>query len=109
VNAYRIAVEEGQPQLQLIWASTLENAYSTSSPVVANGVVFVVGAGSATAYDAVTGEIRWQQDGISLSGGRGGPVVANGRFYVIADSGLHAFALDEIFHDGLDPATAPIP
>jgi outer membrane protein assembly factor BamB len=70
-----------------------------SSPAVANGVVYVVGArldeGSADLYalDAVTGEALWSAP-IESEGGRPDPRVVNGFVYAGSESGtLYAFAL----------------
>jgi len=83
--------------LALDWTAATGNS-TGSSPVVANGVVYVVSHVTSTSYDnwklyalnAATGNVLWQQSG----NGRfvnPTPAVANGVVYVDSGNGLAAF------------------
>ncbi len=74
--------------LVLDWTAITGDS-TASSPVVANGVVYVVSrSGELYALDAATGKVLWQQSG---SGGYS-PAVANGVIYVASDK-VYAFHL----------------
>jgi alcohol dehydrogenase (cytochrome c) len=50
-------------ELQLVWAYTMrDNSRWVATPIVANGLMYVVeGSGRVVAFDALTGELVWEQ------------------------------------------------
>ena len=107
--AYKVVLDgAGKPSLSLKWTG-----HSGTSPVVANGVVYITSDARLYALDAVTGaevisdssawattlfnDTHWQS-----------PIVVNGRIYVIdgvaptATSQLWVYELDGVFHSKFD-------
>jgi outer membrane protein assembly factor BamB len=87
VSGLRLAIDgTGTPSLTTVW----QNATAGSSPLIANGILYVAGAGHVRALDPATGTSLWQ-------GTIGGthwesPVVANGVLYIMDESAqLSAF------------------
>jgi hypothetical protein len=90
ISAMKLTVEEaGSPMLREVWR---ESAGGTS-PLLANGVLFLAGSGMIRALDPATGKLLWKDAGI------GGihwesPVVVNGVLYITDEAAmLHAYAL----------------
>jgi outer membrane protein assembly factor BamB len=75
----------------MVWKSLTGGiGVNSSSPAVANGVVYVPGGVGLYALDANTGAILWQDLGPANSGGS--PTVVNGTVY-INSSGAYAYHL----------------
>ena len=102
LRAYEITVDAGQPHLTLRWTNADVFTVSTwiSSPVVANGVVYVAAA-QLLAIDAVSGKTLWASSEWQEGGVRSSPIVSNGRVYVFAApqgaAEVDVYATDEIF------------
>jgi outer membrane protein assembly factor BamB len=97
VSGLKLAVDgSGNPSLSAVW----QTSTAGTSPVVANGVLYVAASGSMRALLPTTGAVLWQDTTI------GGihwesPVVANGVLYIADENGsLTAFAL---------PPAPPVP
>jgi outer membrane protein assembly factor BamB len=89
IAALRLAVDaSGTPGLRLMW----QIPGGGTSPIIANGVLYVAGSNAIRALDPVTGKQLWQDTGI------GGihwesPIVANGVLYITDENGqLTAYA-----------------
>lgn len=108
LRAYEITVADGQPHLTLRWAYADFFSVSTaiSSPIVANGVLYVV-ASKLLAIDAVSGKTLWTSNEWQEGVVRSTPVVSNGRVYVFAApqgaAEVDVYATDEIFGGNFDP------
>jgi outer membrane protein assembly factor BamB len=101
VTAYRLKTNKsGVSELAGIWQSSPGSSYGEgSSPVVANGIVFVAFDGAIVALNALSGSELWS----SANRGAGGtigrihwqsPIVANGWVYCSDESGnLTAYSL----------------
>ncbi len=64
-----------------------------TSPLVANGIVFVAANNRVTGYDALTGKVLWKSNQIGYVHWQS-PIVANGVLYVCDQDGyLNTFAL----------------
>jgi hypothetical protein len=107
-NAYQVVIVGGQPRLQARWQTYLGYPTNVGSPVVANGVVYVVGS-AVLAYDAVTGALLWQSPEQIGSASRSSPLIVNGRLFVIGENAVDVFATDVIMADGFDPRVPPRP
>jgi PQQ-like domain len=107
--AYKIALDgSGKPSLSLKWTG-----HSGTSPIVANGIVYITSDARLYAYDAVSGasmvgdsspwattlfnDTHWQS-----------PIVVNGRIYAVdgvsptAESQLWVYELDGVFNGRFD-------
>ena len=98
------------PSLSAIWTKT-GGGNRSSSPVVANGVLFHAGTcGSSTCVNArnpATGDVLWSSETIG-SLHWNSPIVVEGKVFIIdRDRTLWAFGLanlpDEIYKNGFDP------
>jgi outer membrane protein assembly factor BamB len=107
----QLGLDGRTPSLSAIWTKT-GGANRSSSPVVANGVLFHAGTcGSSTCVNArnvQTGDVLWSSETIG-SLHWNSPIVVDGKIFVIdRDGTLWAFGLanlpDEIFGNGFDPA-----
>jgi eukaryotic-like serine/threonine-protein kinase len=78
----------------LIWRQGLPQGTVSSSPAVANGVVYVGShAGSIWAFDAATGARLWHSPRVDADF-RGSPVIVDGLVFGSTDDGtLRAFGL----------------
>jgi outer membrane protein assembly factor BamB len=64
-----------------------------SSPLVANGVVFIARSGMITALNAIDGSLLWSDNRIGAIHWES-PIVANGKLYITDQSGnLTAYSL----------------
>jgi outer membrane protein assembly factor BamB len=90
VSALQLSVDaDGNPSLQLVWKETRGG----TSPLVANGVLYVAKSNNIRAFDPVTGNTLWQDTSIGELHWQS-PVVVNGVLYIGDSSGaLHAYAL----------------
>lgn len=79
----------GNPGLQVAW----QNSQGGSSPIVANGVLYVATSGDIRAIDPTSGKALWQST--SMGGIHWeSPVVAAGKLFITDESGkLSAFGL----------------
>jgi len=80
---------------QKLWGPTPPGTTSgiAASPCVANGIVFFPSPGQLVGVGAATGDVVAT---IELEGfGVSSPAVADGRLYIGADDGVHAFGLKE--------------
>jgi outer membrane protein assembly factor BamB len=101
VQAYELQTNgSGMSQLVRIWqASPASTGGEGTSPVVANGIVFVAFDDAIVALDAVNGKVLWNSgsDGSSKNIGAvhwQSPIVVNGRIYCSDENGrLTAFSL----------------
>ena len=86
---------DGKSALRKMWSSKLAG----TSPVVANGILFVETDGALNAFDAQSGKIVWSTTEASAGGSIGGvhwqsPIVVNGWIYVSDEAGaLTAYSL----------------
>ena len=78
---------------------TDEELPDVSSPVAANGLLFVgTAAGIISCYDAKTGQLHWREE--RDEGFYASPVVAAGRVYLTDQKGVtHVFAADREFRE----------
>lgn len=96
--AYQVVVDTaGQPSLQLRWTSQ----WTTTSPVVANGIVFAASAGVIYAFDAITGETLWSSSDVFFLRWNS-PIVVNGRVYLTTGNGVYIYGPDRVFADGFE-------
>jgi outer membrane protein assembly factor BamB len=96
VTALQITTDsKGKSALRKIWSS----AEGGTSPVVANGIVYVETDSAVNAFDARSGKIVWSTAQASAGGTIGGvhwqsPIVVNGWIYVSDDTGpIRAYSL----------------
>lgn len=103
---YAFAAKNGK----LRWAASTGGSY-LSSPVVANGVVFVGSySGTLYAFNATNGTLIWS----ATTGGTidGAPAVAGGIMYVCAAGNLYAFDAQNgqaLWMDAIGSSIAPSP
>jgi outer membrane protein assembly factor BamB len=89
VTALQIATDSrGKSVLRKIWSSDVGG----TSPIVANGIVYVETDGAVNAFDAPSGKIVWSTTNSSAGGTIGGvhwqsPIVVNGWIYVSDEAG----------------------
>ena len=71
------------------WTNQRGNSY-TPSPVVADGILYLVtDNGMISAFDALTGEVHYQQQRLpELQSYKASPVAANGHLYIASEAGL---------------------
>ena len=101
VQGYRLeATSSGQSRLVEIWNTSPAQTYGEgTSPVVANGMVFVAFDGAVVALDARTGKVLWNSASHGASKSIGAvhwqsPIVVNGAVYCSDQNGnLTAFGL----------------
>jgi hypothetical protein len=101
VTAYRLKTNKaGVSELAGIWQASPGSSYGEgSSPVVANGIVFVAFDGAIVALNALSGSELWSSANRSAGGTIGGihwqsPIVVNGWVYCSDESGnLTAYSL----------------
>jgi outer membrane protein assembly factor BamB len=98
VQAYRLETTSGQSRLVGIWASSPgQSAKAGSTPVVANGMVFIAYDGAIFALNALNGNVLWNsaRHGKTIANVHwSSPIVVNGWVYCSDESGnLTAFAL----------------
>ncbi|MHB8749799.1 MAG: outer membrane protein assembly factor BamB family protein, partial [Aggregatilineales bacterium] len=80
---------DGTPALQLVWKQTRGG----TSPLIANGVLYVAKSNNIRAFDPATGKMLWQDTTIGELHWQS-PVVVNGVLYIGDNGGaLHAYAL----------------
>lgn len=86
----------GQPSLQVMWQHTGAGMGSTSSPLVANGVLYAaIDSGALSAFNPVSGNSLWTTTVGAIHWES--PLVANGVLYMADESNhLTAFALPGI-------------
>jgi hypothetical protein len=101
VTAYRMKTNKsGVSELASIWQASPGSSYGEgSSPVVANGIVFVAFDGAIVALNALNGSELWSSANRGAGGTIGGihwqsPIVVNGSVYCSDESGnLTAYSL----------------
>ncbi len=100
VNAYRLNTKaSGVSRLALRWSASPGHSERGTSPVVADGIVFVAFGGALVALDALTGNELWSSASPGVGGTIGGihfqsPIVVNGWVYCTDHDGkLSAYAL----------------
>ncbi|HUI31281.1 MAG TPA: PQQ-binding-like beta-propeller repeat protein [Candidatus Acidoferrales bacterium] len=88
--AYRLQVDaEGTPGLKLVW----KQSDGSSSPIIANGVLYCAVSGSIRAIDPVSGKILWRDEHLGKIHWES-PIVDNGVLYITDESGhLTAYGL----------------
>ncbi len=100
----QMTVASGQPLLVSRW--TRASMSLSSSPIVANDIVYAATAGSTNAtivaLDPLTGNVLWTSPAISGCCHTSGPIVVNGRLYVAGSSNLTAFSTGWIFRSGFE-------
>ncbi|GAC1617749.1 MAG: hypothetical protein NVS4B7_10070 [Ktedonobacteraceae bacterium] len=91
--AYKVVTDaQGKTTLQLAY----KNGNGGSSPIIANGILFVQGSGVLRAMNPTTGTVLWSSDQPSAGGSIDdlhwqSPIVVNGHVYV-ADEARHLSA-----------------
>ena len=90
-------------ELKLAWHFDLEPGYSASTPIEAEGKVFLTsGHSHIRALDAVTGKLIWEYDGgtreratssLQMSWGNKGIAYSNGHVFLVTTDG-YAISLD---------------
>ncbi len=100
VEAFRLQTYSGVSKLVGIWQSSPgQTGGEGTSPVVANGIVFVAFDDALVALNAVTGNLLWSSANYGSAPSFGSvhwqsPIVVNGRLYCSDQSGhLTAYAL----------------
>ena len=92
VRAFHLTTSDRTSRLVPAWHANLAGAVAGSSPVVANGVLFVATSGQLIALDALTGARLWGHELGSIHWES--PAVADGAVYCSDENGaLTAFAL----------------
>jgi outer membrane protein assembly factor BamB len=92
VHAYRLTTRDRTSRLSAAWRADLAGAVQGTSPVIANGVLFVATSGQLIALDALTGDRLWSHELGPIHWES--PAVANGAVYCSDENGaLTAFAL----------------
>jgi outer membrane protein assembly factor BamB len=92
VRAYRLTTSDRTSRLSAAWRTDLGGAVQGTSPVVANGVLFVATSGQLVALDALTGDRLWSHELGSIHWES--PSVGDGAVYCSDENGaLTAFAL----------------
>ena len=88
--AFRLLVDKtGMPGLKLEWTQS----EGSSSPIIANGVLFCAVSGSVRALNPVSGKLLWRSKDIGSIHWES-PIVDNGVLYITDESGnLTAFGL----------------
>ncbi len=88
--AFRLQVDKsGQPGLKLEW----KQSNGSSSPIIANGILYCAVSGSIRALDPVNGKILWHDGHIGRVHWES-PIVDNGVLYITDESGdLTAYGL----------------
>jgi len=87
VEAYRLQTYSGVSKLVGIWQSSPgQTGGEGTSPVVANGIVFVAFDDALVALNAVTGNLLWSSANYGSAASFGSvhwqsPIVVNGRLY----------------------------
>ncbi|MGC1379562.1 MAG: PQQ-binding-like beta-propeller repeat protein [Candidatus Baltobacteraceae bacterium] len=98
VQAYRLETKAGQSRLVGIWNSSPgQTGKEGTTPVVANGMVFIAYDGAIFALNALNGNVLWNSARHGKTIGNvhwSSPIVVNGWVYCSDESGnLTAFAL----------------
>jgi outer membrane protein assembly factor BamB len=92
VRAFRLTTSDRTSRLVSAWHANLAGAAVGTSPVVANGVLFVATSGQLIALDALTGDRLWSHELGSIHWES--PAIADGAVYCSDENGaLTAFAL----------------
>jgi outer membrane protein assembly factor BamB len=111
ISGLTLGLNGSTPALAEVWTKT-GGANRSSSPVVANGVLYHAGTCAAgtcvTARNPLTGDVLWTSQAIGALHWNS-PIVVDGKIFLIDKDGtLWAFGLanlpDEIFGNGFDPA-----
>lgn len=90
---------------------------SSTSPIIANGTVFLIRDDRVNArlmaFDVATGKLRWESARPEARGGYGTPIVWNDQVVVPGSVQLHSYDLDSGNHrwfvDGLSPLSCTTP
>jgi len=97
MSGLQLTVASGQPLLESRW--TTGSMSNSSSPLVANDVLYAVTSGSngATikAFNPTTGDTLWTSPPVDGCCHAQSPIVANGRVYLASGSTINAFAIPE--------------
>jgi len=97
MSGLQLTVASGQPLLESRW--TTGSMSNSSSPLVANDVLYAVTSGSngATikAFNPTTGDTLWTSPAVDGCCHAQSPIVANGRVYLASGSTINAFAIPE--------------
>jgi outer membrane protein assembly factor BamB len=89
VSALQLVPSPG-PHLEPLWIS---NEMEGTSPVLANGLLFVAGSGAVAALDPATGAMRWGDTSIGPIHWQS-PIVVNGRLFLCDQTAtLYAYTL----------------
>jgi hypothetical protein len=93
MSALKLSVDASDnPSLSVVWADLQSTGCSSTSPLVANNVLYSFGAGVVCARSPTTGAILWTSPDLGKTHWQS-PVVANGVLYVADQSGrLTAFS-----------------
>jgi outer membrane protein assembly factor BamB len=94
MSALKLSVDaSGNPSLSTAWGDLKGTVCPSSSPLVANNVVYSFGGGVICARNAATGAILWTSPDLGKTHWQS-PVIANGVLYVTDQLGrLNAFSL----------------
>ncbi|HEV7919571.1 MAG TPA: PQQ-binding-like beta-propeller repeat protein [Thermoanaerobaculia bacterium] len=91
ISAFALTVQDDQPRLEKMW---VQQKYASTSPIVANHVLYYAGPHEIAAVNPRTGEKLWSSD---LIGGIHwqSPILVNGRLFIAdEDANVTAFAID---------------
>jgi outer membrane protein assembly factor BamB len=80
-------VPNPDPHLETMWIS---NDIKGTSPVLANGLLYVAGSGAVAAFDSSTGAMKWGDTSIGAIHWQS-PIVVNGRLF-LCDQGAKLYA-----------------
>lgn len=110
MSGLQLTVVNGQPLLESRW--TTNSMSNSSSPLIANDVLYAVTSGSSgamiKAFSPTTGDTLWTSPAIDGCCHAQSPIVVNGRVYLASGTSLNAFGLPEppptdvIFSNGFE-------
>jgi outer membrane protein assembly factor BamB len=95
VTALKLVVQTAGPQLTTFWSLSGD----ATTPLLANGVLYVAGSNLLEALDPYTGKVLWRSDASGAGGNIGSvhwqsPTVVNGKVIMPdEDGGLSAYGL----------------
>ena len=104
ISALQLTIVNGQPLLESRW--TTGSMSTSSSPMVANDVLYAVSSGSSNAtikaFNPITGALLWTSPAISGCCHAQSPIAVNCRLYLAVGATLIAVATDAIFGSGFE-------
>ena len=105
LTAFQVVVAGGEPQLEVRWSAA--SMSHSSSPILANDVLYAVTSGSNNAtieaFAPKTGNVLWKSQPLAGCCHTQTPIVVNGTLYLASSNMLTAFNSQQlIFRNGFD-------